>query len=206
MAATTAIAASPASAAINICTGNNCVATNENVMVSAATNQATINGTGASSGIGVLFTSSERLNGNANGQADVSATDGLLNGLTFSLAGGATFATATFNLFPLPGNAANQAVRVLLTYTGGSRTIDINTNGQNFLGISGNAGERFTSVGFVADPATSGIQDLRQLRLGGVSAVPEPATWAMMFLGMGLVGAAHRHRSRRTGAWAGVTA
>jgi hypothetical protein len=68
------------------------------------------------------------------------------------------------------------------------------------MGISGDAGEQFLSVGFTGNPATTGIQDLRQLRLGGVTAltsVPEPGTWAMMLLGFGAAGVAMRRSRRR---------
>ena len=68
-----------------------------------------------------------------------------------------------------------------------TRTID--DNRQNFLGITGNAGEIITSAGFTADPTTTGISELKQLRLGGVAAlgaVPELASW--MLIGMAAVG------------------
>jgi hypothetical protein len=209
-AAAFAATAVPASATVNLCTGNNCVSTDANVLVTAATNQTVINGTFNSgpTTAAVQFTSStdtpNGLNGNANGQADVSASDGLLNQLTFALTGGYTFGSATFNLFPLPGNNANEATTVTITYfdplLGTINNVSINTNGQNFLGISGDNGERFISVGFTASPISDGIQDMRQLRLGGVAgptpAVPEPATWAMMLLGFGAIGFSMRNRRK----------
>jgi hypothetical protein len=200
--------ASSASAAVNICTGNNCAATTENVLVNAASGVTTVTGSTQTSNLGVLFTSTTDvlLNGNANGQADISSADGLLNGLTFSLTDGATFTSATFNLFPLPGNQPNEATSVVLSYynplLGIAGTKTISTNGNNFIGISGDAGELFTSITFVSDPATSGIEDFRQLRLGGaapaVAAVPETATWGMMILGFGMIGAASRSRKVKT--------
>ena len=204
-AASFAAMATPAAATVTICTGSNCTATDENVLVTAATNQTTINGTTNNTHVPVVFTSStDRLNGNANGQADVSAVDGLLNDLTFALTGGNTFASATFNLFPLPGNQDNEATSVIITFLdplGHTVTQAISTNGNNFLGISGNAGERFISVEFTGNPITTGVQDMRQLRLGGVAGpngtpLPEPATWAMMLLGFGAAGFSIR-RSRR---------
>ena len=160
----------------------------------------------------MLFTSttdgtppSHGLNGNANGQADVGAFDGLLNDLRFALTGGNTFASATWNLFPLSGNQDNEATSVIITYLdplGHTQTISIGTNGQNFMGIFGDAGERFISVEFTANPITTGIQDLRQLRLGGVAGpngtpLPEPGTWGMMILGFGAAGIAMRRSRRR---------
>jgi hypothetical protein len=192
-----------ASAAVVLCTGSNCTATDENVLVDAASGVASITGSTNNTGQAVLFTSptDPLLIGNANGQADISSVDGLLNGLKFELLNGATFASATFNLFPLPGNQSNEATSVIVTYFDplagvyGSQTIS--TNGQNFLGISGTAGERFTGVQFVGNPSTRGVQDLRQLRLGGVAAVPEPATWAMMLVGFGGIGYSMRRRPSR---------
>lgn len=198
-------AVSPASAAVNICTGNNCVDTDENVLVDAQTNTAVgqnISGETNNTHIAVTFSSTlDILQGDANGQADVGATSGLLNSLFFAIAPGYGFRTATFNLFPAPGNVANEATSVVITYFTpgiGSQTRTIARNGQNFLGISGDNGEIFTSVGFTGNPATTGIQDMRQLRLGGVAAlVPEPSTWALFILGFGVLGGAMRRRSAK---------
>ena len=102
----------PAFAAVSVCSGANCVATSENVTINRASNVATVTGETRNSDIGVLFTSAtDMLNGNASGQAPVSAVDGLLNSLTFTLAGGATFGSATFNLSALPGNQVNEATQ-----------------------------------------------------------------------------------------------
>lgn len=198
------ISATTAQAGVVLCSDPSCVVTDENVLVEGATGVPVVNGVTNTTNVGVIFTSDTDalLNGSANGQADVSATDGLLNSLTFALTGGATFATAEFNLFPLPGNALNEAFQVIITYFTpgmGSQTVAINTNGQNFIGITGTDGEMFTSVTFLANPDTTGIQDLRQLRLGGIAstAVPEPATWMMMLLGFGAIGFALRRRPRQ---------
>ena len=96
---------------------------------------------------------------------------------------------------------------VFLTYMLADGTMaqvsrSINTNGQNFLGIYGTEGETFTSAGFLANPSSTGIQDLRQLRLGGVaaiSAVPEPATWLTLLLGFFGLGGAMRRKGWRRG-------
>ena len=70
-----------------------------------------------------------------------------------------------------------------------TRTVD--NNGQNFLGITCNSGEILKSASFTADPTTTGISELKQLRLGGVAAldaVTELASWMMMLIGMAAVG------------------
>jgi hypothetical protein len=197
----------PASAAVVICptdTGNGpCAATDENVLINQAT-APTITGNTNNTGVAVLFTSTTETNlvGNAGGQASVGAADGLLQNLTFALQSGFGFRVAEFNLSPLSGNQLNEAISVVLNFattTGtSSRTISIDTNGENRINISGNAGEVFTGITFTGNPATTGINDLRQLRLGGVAAltapVPEPSTWAMMLLGMFGIGASMRTR------------
>ena len=196
--------ATPANAAVVLCTGANCVNTDENVLVTSQQfNVPVVNAVTNQTNVGVTFNSSTDalLIGDASGQAAVSSADGLLNSLSFSLASGFSFATAVFNLFPLSGDQANEATQVVIKYFTpgvGSQSQVISTNGQNFIGISGTAGERFISAGFVGNPVTSGIGDLRQLRLGGVGtpAVPEPASWAMMLVGFGLLGASMRRRKQ----------
>jgi hypothetical protein len=200
------IIASPAMAAVVICQTPNCAPGPEtNILVDHQPSANVIIGRAETTGIpAVAFTSpiGEALIGNANGQADVSAADGLLNGLTFTVQSGFTFGDAVFNLFPLPGQQANEAMFADISYFVNNilhtDTIGINTNGQNDTGIFGNAGERFTSVTFRANPLTTGIQDLRQLRLSDIRntnpppppppAVPEPAVWLTMILGFAMVG------------------
>ena len=63
------------------------------------------------------------------------------------------------------------------------------TNGR--FTVTGTAGELFTSVTF---SSTGNSFEVDNLAVGG--AVPEPATWAMMIVGFGLVGGAMR-RSRK---------
>ncbi|MGX7953456.1 hypothetical protein ACWPM1_12965 [Tsuneonella sp. HG249] len=179
--------------------------TDENVLVDTGTG-ATINGETNNTNVDVTFTSTTdaSLVGDANGQADVGSADGLLNGLTFSLASGFGFKTAEFNLFPLSGNQSNEATSVFITYVlnGISYQItqSVDTNGQNRFGIYGTAGETFTSGGFLASPSSTGIQDLRQLRLGGVaaiSAVPDAATWMTLLIGFFGLGFVLRRRQER---------
>jgi hypothetical protein len=67
----------------------------------------------------------------------------------------------------------------------------------NFLGFT-NTANPFTSVTFGQGPNSSGdILAFDQMTIGDaaqVSPVPETATWAMMIVGMGAVGAAARRR------------
>jgi hypothetical protein len=63
---------------------------------------------------------------------------------------------------------------------GGAPTAELNTSGGNFAGRVVTSGSLISSVD------------------RPVAAVPEPATWAMMFLGFGMIGGAARYRSRKT--------
>lgn len=200
----------PAMAVVTICDGPGCAPTDANVLIDKDSSPVTGSTQG---GTGVLFTSTtDTLIGDANGQASVSASDGLLNNLKFALTDGQTFGAATFNLFPLPGNQPNEATQVLLTWLlegGGTASglFDINKNGQNFTGIFGTT-ERFISLEFLANPATTGWGDFRQLRLGDIrdrnggvidpqiGGVPEPTTWMTMILGFGMIGMVMRKKSK----------
>ena len=198
-------AAAPASAAVILCQGSNCVQTDANVLVNSET-APVITGNYNNSDVEVTFTSSTEssLVANGNGQASVGALDGLLNQLTFTIESGFGCTTAIFNLAAVPGNALGEAVSVFINYTNangtsGSTQTSVNTNGQNFFGISGTNGEVFTSAGFTGNPATTGIGQFQQLRLGGVAAigaVPEPAAWVMMLLGMAGVGYSMRRKDK----------
>jgi hypothetical protein len=193
----------PASAAVFLCDGANCVNTDENVLVDAQTGNQVLGVTNQTNAT-VVF-SGEPLVQQASGQASIGAADGLLNDLTFSLVDGWTFETAIFNLSPFPGPADNEATRVFITYLDslgntGMLERELAVNGNNFTGIYGTEGELFTSISF-AFPGETGIQDFRQLRLGGVSqpvvgAIPEPTTWAMMLLGFGAIGFGMRRRKK----------
>ena len=198
-------ASMPANAAVVLCTGGNCVNTDANVLVNSGSGSV-ITGNYNNSDVDVTFTSTTdtTLVGGANGQASVGSLDNFLNQLTFTIENGFGFTAALFNLVPVPGNAANEAISVFVNYrladgTMASITQAIGTNGQNFIGITGTNGEVFTSAGFTGSPSNTGIGEFQQLRLGGVAAigaVPEPAAWIMMILGMAGVGFSMRRKEK----------
>jgi hypothetical protein len=72
-------------------------------------------------------------------------------------------------------------------YTGHS------SGGVLFAGIIDGAG--FTSVTFSATARDDGIDFDRLVYKGGTGVIPEPATWALMIAGFGLVGFAARRRT-----------
>jgi hypothetical protein len=199
--------ATPANAAVDICAGSGqqCAPqTDANILLTSGSNLTTVQGSfngGGQTAVGTFTSSTDRLNADASGQAMISsATDASLNQLTFSLLGGATFTTATFDLF----SAGTSGIAVTLNGLNAAGLPIVTepftlTNGTNFFGVVGTGGDRFTGLSF---SAADGIVDFRQLRLGGVqttmNAVPEPGTWAMMLLGFGGMGVAMRRRRGAT--------
>jgi hypothetical protein len=126
------------------------------------------------------------------GQAEVERVDGLnLTDLVWFAPGGETFGYAEFRLFNGSGNAAfkvedneGEIFNFLAPITGPGRFA--------FLGINGE------SVAKVTVTVANGFKTFRQVRLGDadLAGVPEPATWAMMMLGIGLAGAAMRRKQK----------
>ena len=64
------------------------------------------------------------------------------------------------------------------------------TNG--LFTVIGDEGETFTSVTFSSTGNSFEVDNL------AIAAVPEPATWAMMLIGFGLIGATARYRRRHS--------
>ena len=199
-----ALHAAPSSAATIVncaTTEGDCINTDENVLLNNGTNQTSVTGMTQTSGVSVLFASNGNLLNSASGQAVVSASDLVLENLTFKLLDGATFQTAFFNITPLNGqqNAFETASLIFTFSDGTTSTQAVAGNGNNQFGVTADAGVGISSVRFVAQGAGLGVESLRQLRLGGVSrvpAVPEPATWAMLIAGFGIVGGAVRRRNK----------
>jgi len=137
----------------------------------------------------------------SNGQARVEASDGGLNGLEFFLTDPALgFTEVEFNIFGTRGTASS----VTLNFTDQFNTVftqDFSIgNGQNFFSAVAIDGQVITNVNFTLN---GNVADVRQFRIGGVNefggggspgAIPEPASWAMMIVGFGLVGVGVRRR------------
>ncbi len=93
---------------------------------------------------------------------------------------------ATQTLYTLGGSALPPANGNQFTASSNQRVTFTASAGEAITGL------RFTSTGvaFEVDNITGGLG----LGGGGIGAVPEPAAWAMMLAGFGLVGAAARRR------------
>ena len=116
-----------------------------------------------------------------NIDADGNAANGILNnaGLSANLiAANAPAATAGFYMY---FNTALNLNRLVYSTKLGDPTADLKVLAR-FTNQSGTAG-------------VAALQQISAANIGTVAAVPEPATWAMMITGFGLVGFAMRKRS-----------
>ena len=120
----------------------------------------------------------------ANGSATYTFS-GLVNAFQFDWGSVDAYNTLSFtsNLVPMvviPGLSFPNAADGNQTAAG--------TNG--LFTVTGAAGEFFTSVTFSSSQNSFEVDNL------AVAAIPEPSTWALMFLGFGMIGAASRYRRR----------
>ena len=167
---------------------------------------AVVNGTVGTSGPGVQFGSTEVIGVTGGpGQAWVGGADGTTDNLTFQVAGH-TFDALEFNLNTVNGGGPPTPWGV--TITGYDQNIVAFS--QDFTGITNNqffnvtalagSGEHISKVTLQIDGATdaaSPIVAAGQFRVADVAAlVPEPATWAMMIIGLGGLGALVRRRRK----------
>ncbi|WP_166430591.1 PEPxxWA-CTERM sorting domain-containing protein [Polymorphobacter arshaanensis] len=117
-------------------------------------------------------------------------TDNYILGTTINIAG--TYDLFAFNLgnFLSAGGTTVAITTNLNTYSFNPATLSYANNGTlTFAGYKASAGEYFTSVNY-SGPEATGATDIQ---LG--NAVPEPASWALMIVGFGMVGATLRRRA-----------
>jgi hypothetical protein len=207
LASTAAIAAvfaftSPATAAITIFNSAGNLQPSENVLIDAGLTGQTVFGHTNNSNTSVSFlslTSGINLEGFANGQARVEGIGSSLDALRFFLTSNQGFGEVEYDLHQAASDTDTVNVTVYGSFGTETRTFDLG-NGNNWFSAQTSGGDLITAVAF--DTSGSGVDDIRQVRLGLVAgvtpppAVPEPATWAMMLGGFGLLGATARRRSR----------
>ncbi len=157
----------------------------------------TIYGTVNQDGSAVTFSSTDGLQMTGGGEATVYSLGKISDGLsslevdfakawdsiTFAFAadGDGTFdllvnSTSLFN-----GNSSPSQCNICT----------ISASGENKFTLSGSG---ITNLGFTFVP---GVNDAKQFRVESVSAVPEPATWAIMLFGFVFIGGAIRSAKRR---------
>jgi hypothetical protein len=211
MALVSAVAAAPSSATVVLVDAssiqganvlfNSGVQTGTEVFGNTNNGIATLRFTGGTVGGGTIL----RANGGqarVEGALDASTQNPndtlLVSSLQFGLINQATFNNLEFNLF---GGTATSATFNITDnegqlFTFANRALG---NGENFFGFQGINGETIRNVSITFNGG--GVGDIRQIRLdalAGAGPIPEPATWAMMVGGFGLLGAAARRRSHTT--------
>jgi len=169
----------------------------ENVLLDANAAGSTIFGATNQTDTAVRFTTTtDPLNATSNGQASVTALDNSLGALNISLINpNLGFTSFEFNL---DSNVSGPLTLVFTDQFGhtqtGTQTFTVGANGSNFFDALATNGELITHVSV----SGANLSSAGQIRLGGVASfVPEPASWALMIVGFGGMGAALRARRRR---------
>jgi hypothetical protein len=141
-------------------------------------------------GSAVTFSSTDTLTDNGGGEADLK---GPLNNLDVMFAkswGRITFA------FELP----NKTTSNMSIFINGSATPTFDVaDGCTICALTSKGEQKFVLKGPSIDElrftfTEDGIEDAKQFRVGGP--VPEPATWAMMILGVAMIGFVARRRGQ----------
>jgi hypothetical protein len=118
-------------------------------------------------------------------------TDDQVSGTTVNIAGNFDLFAANAGNFFSTGTANFLVTTNLGSYAFSQTVNSAGNNGTfTFVGFKADSGENITSVNWSGNEATG----LTDIQIGNAGVVPEPAAWALMLAGFGLVGAAARRR------------
>jgi hypothetical protein len=193
-AAALAMAPSALGSSITFTLGNHPQPGEDNVLLNTGTTGTTVFGQTNTSHFPVQFTSTQTLTEPSIGQARVQAVSGGLTNVTISVPG-ESFADLIFNpditgTIGVPGGTLHVSVTDI---HGMVFAFDYDLgNGSNFLTITA-SGDSLVSASLSYSDA-GGFTDLRQVRVSGLTAVPEPATSVLGIFGLGFIALLLRRR------------
>lgn len=179
-----------ANAALVISSGNGSFDENVQYQNPVSSNGGLTLTTTTNAGTSVTFTSNEAIVG-SGGQATITGTDGNISFLTWMLTNPTLgYSDGVFKVTPASGaGGASEVTITAVDQFGASFSQVLNIPASGFFNVDGTSSELIRSITVTANGQ---LDDIRQVRLGGVdtitTAVPEPSTWAMMILGFGGVG------------------
>lgn len=162
-------------------------------------NDFIVNGTTGPTNVGVVITGNENIKPSNLGtpQAWITSTDGSgLSYLDFALQAGYHFTSIEFNLNTpqTTGQPAPWQVDVF-SYKNGllEKTTLTGLTNSSYISVWTTGGETLSHVSFNTY-GTPNLDGVGQLRISGLTAVPEPSSWALMIMGFGAAGALLRRR------------
>lgn len=150
----------------------------------------TINAHVMCDGSAATFTSSSNLSQTGSGEAIL---NGPFTDITVDFAhtwGSVTFAFQNVNATPANG---------MSIFVNDSATANFSPSNCSFCSFSGMGLEKFTITGAPIDELTfqftQPVDNAKQFRVAFGAPIPEPATWALMIVGVGMIGFAARRRN-----------
>lgn len=189
--AAAALPSAPALADIQFFTGPGSVQPDENVLLNKDTTGMTVFGDTNQSGLSVTFEGMEDLTLPAAGQARIEAVDGGFQWLNFYLTDPLlAFGEVEFNI---DASADGSGTITFFDQFGNdfANDVTLSGSGQNFFAARGINGQLISRV--LIETGVD-MDDVQQVRLGPISAIPEAHVWLMMIAGFGLVGWQLRRR------------